>query len=710
MSAAVTQFGMPSIAVAQTEWRPGNAARDDDCQTYGSRRILVIWLYLRCASQARGASCQKPRYIRTITINMSVTRRLVPPDVVCRWLASPSAVTVRIQARHLLAVVLRAQKFLLISRLRHPPVPHRERSEMAPLNTRLNADVFKCIVDHIYDLHSINTILEAIPVTHPFLPVALKARCERPLLLRNESLEHTQHLIGFILSHQTWLAQSIRRLDLVFDPARSDSSTPLAPPPARLLELLCAALNLQEFSWCGFPGPAVGDSAILDTLGGLERLRSAIVDCSTGRNRERGVEDDHDLWGLAPFLSKLGPTLSSIEFIGTDEDAYKIIASYSASLVALHTLKLDLTRGRWDWDGYGSPQSGPSDEYQFQRLGCASRIRRFELIAPDLSLRALGGPLCLIDPSSLVELRLNVVHCFDWTPVRRIRSFLALNPKDFPRLRHLEIHDQTWNAGRMSWDRPDPRQFQESGRIYYGLHDFLFGLAGLERLWVDEKVLLVPERHIEDDAWASVVELLPARGSMQTSEWLKAAQCLGGLSSVRAGLGPLDAAALRSLVECCDATRLRQLGFEWDWHAYGPNRPLPQEFLDVVSALPLLVDIHILWPRPGAVDHHADLDTLADVRAIFLTCPHVCRVGIGKNIVWERALCPLSTGDRDHLPVMTLIDTRGQDPSRVIPDFFNSGFDPRPRPTADLDTVVDYTEPLLRTLSRIPPDMITEIV
>jgi hypothetical protein len=85
----------------------------------------------------------------------------------------------------------------------------------------------------------------------------------------------------------------------------------------------------------------------------------------------------------------------------------------------------------------------------------------------------------------------------------------------------------------------------------------------------------------------------------------------------------------------------------------------------VLARFPSLTDIHILHPRPELLETKYDDTTVADVKLIFKACPNVVRVGIGRNVVWER-----SKVDDDEVSVQLLADGKL---SERVPTFFDAG-------------------------------------
>ena len=90
-----------------------------------------------------------------------------------------------------------------------------------------------------------------------------------------------------------------------------------------------------------------------------------------------------------------------------DEDVFKAIAEGFPLLKNVRNLKLDLTCGVWDWDGFGSPQQGPSEQYKFPCI--SNHIREFEIQITDMVARQRRGPLGLVDTGELEKLRISII-------------------------------------------------------------------------------------------------------------------------------------------------------------------------------------------------------------------------------------------------------------------------------------------------------------
>jgi hypothetical protein len=73
----------------------------------------------------------------------------------------------------------------------------------------------------------------------------------------------------------------------------------------------------------------------------------------------------------------------------------------------IRTLKLDLTCGVWDWDGSGSPQFGPTEQYRLPRI--SDHAQELDILITDLLARQRKGPVELVDPKKLTKLRVEVI-------------------------------------------------------------------------------------------------------------------------------------------------------------------------------------------------------------------------------------------------------------------------------------------------------------
>jgi len=134
---------------------------------------------------------------------------------------------------------------------------------------------------------------------------------------------------------------------------------------------------------------------------------------------------------------------------------------------------------------------------------------------------------------------------------------------------------------------------------------------------------------------------------------------------------------------CCSPSKLKQFGFHWNWQAYGGEDPISLKVLGHFSRFPNLTDIHLLLPRPGTQKIFASSDpavnfhTIDDIKLIFTSNPALCRVGMGRNTVWERQ-CSSLAGDTGITIRNVILGHEGQVDERLfwtdaIPRFYDAG-------------------------------------
>ncbi|KAF7297664.1 Glycosyltransferase family 32 protein [Mycena kentingensis (nom. inval.)] len=511
----------------------------------------------------------------------------------------------------------------------------------------LDADVFSCILSHIFDAATVRFVAGAIPKKHPFFAAAYEhAAVASEALL--DSLLHAEEDREPLARHLRHLVVHLEHSTLDHVPPQRRPGAPPRPdriPPdsiytlqQRVAQLLEATANLRSFDYHGYPGLPL-DATFLEPLGRLTLLESFSTDCARC-NGEAGIpagggdyaapgdlaaEHDVDNWDIDAFpFATLGPTLTSLTLRHINYTMFGVLKSKIEefkTFASLRTLKLDITEGVWDWGGGGSPAMGASSQFEFPFLGFPSVIERFELVVCDKTLSSARlGALQMINYRQLTELWLDVRYSVWWMAYNDIRLFeaqLAMSA-----LRLLEIKDNTRNTNRHYWrSEDDPARWAHPGRTYHGLVPFLSSgaLPNLTHLWVDERVLLPDNMTLRDNVvWQEHCRTI-----------------LEQVTSLRVGFGRLLAADLQVLVGLCNPRKLTQLGFEWNWHAYGQDAPFDASPL---SQLPLLTDLHILFPRPHtehAVFIASDPRTVADVAAIFASNPSIRRVGIANSVVWE---------------------------------------------------------------------------
>ncbi|KAF7297654.1 Glycosyltransferase family 32 protein [Mycena kentingensis (nom. inval.)] len=502
----------------------------------------------------------------------------------------------------------------------------------------LDADVFSCILSHIFDAATVRFVAGAIPKKHPFFAAAYERILQLPVHIDSfhpDAAVASETLLNSLLhaeEEREPLARHLRHLVVHLEHSTLDHVPPQrrpgAPPPPDRIP----------------PGPnihaaaAALDATLLEPLGRLTLLESFSTDCARC-NGEAGIpagggdyaapgelaaEHDVDNWDIDAFpFATLAPILTSLTLRHINYTMFSVLKSKIEefkTFAALRTLKLDIMEGVWDWGGGGSPAMGASSQFEFPFLGFPS-VERFELVVCDKTLSSARlGALQMVNYRQLTELWLDVRYSVWWMAHNDIRLFEA--QLAMPTLRLLEIKDNTRNTNRHYWrSEDDPARWAHPGRTYHGLVPFLScgALPKLTHLWVDERVLLPDNMALRDH----VVLQEQCRPILEQ------------VTSLRVGFGRLLAADLQVLVGLCNPRKLTQLGFEWNWHAYGQDAPFDASPL---SQLPLLTDLHILFPRPHtehAVFIASDPRTVADVAAIFASNPSIRRVGIANSVVWE---------------------------------------------------------------------------
>ena len=113
-------------------------------------------------------------------------------------------------------------------------------------------------------------------------------------------------------------------------------------------------------------------------------------------------------WSIKSLFSAIGPKVTSLDLRNVDEHVFEVIAKSFPPLKHVRDLKLDLTCGVWDWDGFGSPQQGPSERYRFPRI--SNHVREFGVQITDLLARQRRGPIELVDSKGLEKLRISIVQ------------------------------------------------------------------------------------------------------------------------------------------------------------------------------------------------------------------------------------------------------------------------------------------------------------
>ncbi|KAK7008065.1 hypothetical protein R3P38DRAFT_3027257 [Favolaschia claudopus] len=563
----------------------------------------------------------------------------------------------------------------------------------------MNADVFSSILCFISDTKTIYIVLDALPKSHELFPFALVRLWQLPICLDAwdaQTCAVSQQVVDYLLhedpNHQA-LAKSIRHLVVCIErehppPPQNRRRRREPPPPPkdwdldvwqlheRLPSFFRGLRNLESLDYHTYPGvswPLSGEHA--EALRHLERFRTLAVDCAL-RSREREIPAaaghgnlsavyDAEIWDLDPFLSIIGPTLSSLELRRINRSFFLLVEcdDWFSSYQALEHLTIDITEGVWDWDGGGSPAMGASPAFTFPFLGFPS-VTRLDLVVCDKTLSgAQTGPMNMVHCHLLTELTIDVRHSIFWMAYEAIELFEALSPSEFPILSRLEIKDNTRNTSRHFWNNEDNHnRWDRPGRHYVGFVPRFLGsissgfLPKLRDLWVDEKVLI---------ALPSAVQkvLDPDNLHPQSIGWRDALRAtFQKMQSLRVGFGPLNHGDAKLVLDICNPDMLKQFGFEWNWKYYGPEEPISPQLLEQFSKFPKLTDVHILFPRPGLLLPGTP-DPIVDARTHE---DRICRVGIGNSVVWER--------HPDDPAEILLVSDGSVAPNSAVPKFYHAGY------------------------------------
>ncbi|KAJ7362246.1 hypothetical protein DFH08DRAFT_840533 [Mycena albidolilacea] len=385
---------------------------------------------------------------------------------------------------------------------------------------------------------------------------------------------------------------------------------------SRLPTLFKKTRNLRSLDYHNCPGLGLARESV-ELLATCEGLQTFSVDTTIREMAWIGSHayEDPESWdGIEPFLSTLGPAITSLDLQHVSQTTFRLLASHAdvlATYTNLKHLNMNITEGVWDWNGAGSPQRGATGDYVFPSLRLPA-LQRFELVVGDLTVSSpRAGPLDLVNCSLLTELSLDVrqgTYCAMLT----VRLFEALSPADFAALRHLEIKDANGraNSQRLTWDAEEFPPYSRGTRFFSGLvQQFLCALPGLVSLWVDEQALLpakgdgvgldrvytfcgVAELFNDDSATADF-------GTEAKAVWRESLKViLGQVESLRVGFGVMNAAEVGLILGYCDPAKLRQFGFTWAWKEYGRDEPISPELLAHLARFPHLTDVHILFPPP----------------------------------------------------------------------------------------------------------------
>jgi hypothetical protein len=301
----------------------------------------------------------------------------------------------------------------------------------------LNEDVFSCILAHIWDAKTLHIILATLPQSHHLFPVALGRLWQLPIYLDaydSRASVASREVLGYLLGGGASYAASIRHLVMHDSSLLVYGAVDTAPADMalheRLPDLLRRLVNLESLDY--HSGPGIGmNNELVQSLHHLERMRAFAVDCTVGYGVQApsaaggyavpgalSARYDAENWEqvilgsansillmyifrMQPFLSTMGPQLTSLELRQVNHTMFTALASWAdifATFHGLEHLKIDITDGVWDWDGGGSPAMGASPAFIFPFLGLPS-VKHFELVVCDKTLSgSQKGPL-------------NLVHC-----------------------------------------------------------------------------------------------------------------------------------------------------------------------------------------------------------------------------------------------------------------------------------------------------------
>ncbi|KAH8825194.1 hypothetical protein DL96DRAFT_1612240 [Flagelloscypha sp. PMI_526] len=213
---------------------------------------------------------------------------------------------------------------------------------------------------------------------------------------------------------------------------------------------------------------------------GLLNLTSLSVECAS-MDWERkhfdwlDTQERKDQYlDLAYLLKSVGSQLQQLELRQVNETAYKQLIPNFHHLTALINFSIDINCS-WDWDG-----------------------------------NLTGGPLKMLEGSSLSRLTIRFQSCFGWdsisAPVRVFSNVdLALS---IPNLTHLDVYEDDnsyLSKGQQRSHTSDSEEFNlERPRYGVGFHQFIAALPKLDTLWCTE-YLLRPLKTLDDpDSWKGI--------------------------------------------------------------------------------------------------------------------------------------------------------------------------------------------------------------
>jgi hypothetical protein len=133
-----------------------------------------------------------------------------------------------------------------------------------------------------------------------------------------------------------------------------------------------------------------------------------------------------------------------------------------------------------------------------------------------------------------------------------------------------------WNTDRWNLGQNfDFDEFNELGRVYVGIHEFVSELPALKELLVDERSFLVPwELEVDEDETGfdnedvdrySISMDENMERTVASPQWPMIVKTFERLESLRIGFGPLTANWVQFVLSVCDRRKLKRFGFDFDW-------------------------------------------------------------------------------------------------------------------------------------------------
>lgn len=566
----------------------------------------------------------------------------------------------------------------------------------------LNEDILTLVYSHVLDFEVLRATATATAINeqHPLRGVVLCRLLQLPLRLSSKDFDDSKALIVHLI-HNALRAGVVQNIVVILGPSRkaiaerppwqmriadlkradkADEFVKLLP------ELLKHTKNLRRLDWSECPPPNI---SVLKELSEHSAVTHLSLDCSAGSiylpDPSRPLDAPDATAEIKFLFSSLGPKVTSLDLRNVDEDVFEVIKQDFLRLKNVLNLKLDLTCGVWDWDGRGSPQQGPSEDYRFSLI--SNHVQELDLTITDLLARKPKGPLELVNSRKLTKLTVVIIPCYAWICLGFVPLFSCSTGSDFSALTHLVIDDCFRDIRRWTIDRRvGEYDWKEDGRTYVGIHELIPTLPQLRHLWVSERVLAIPSFNNEDNIWdanpfsGESQEIIMSR-TVASPYWEPLGCAFEKLESLRVGFGPLDARWATKVLSHCDQTKLKAFGFDWEWKPGSENPEVFSELIAALSRFELLTDLHILQPyaaipKPVLQDTvpriiqeirrlHETEETKGLVKEFFSKLPGLHRVGIGRNSVWERQT-RWKEGDNDEFFIQKLHRARA-------PSFYDAG-------------------------------------